>query len=601
MRARRPGGGGRDGGRVEDESVRRHLGGVTVPRLAASGITSAVVRFFPGWLKLAVLVPVAVGALAAGAVAGAFALDSWSHRGEVVRNTQLRGDDVGGLGEADLRRRVELLAARLADTPVEVRAPGALLEGTAEEYGVTVDVDGTIAAALAAGRDGGPIERFRAWWGSFSDNHQVDVVYAYDPDAAEAAVTAASASIGAEPEEPWFGAEGGILEVREPVFGQRIDPAGVAAALPAAVATGHNPIQVDVAWTPIPTEVTQQELDAALAEAEALTAEDIWVSVDGRAFPIAAETQRRWLRAQHVEGKLVPVFDLDAAQRSVETFTAHLVSAGTTPAFAVVDGELTVQPGEPSRSCCADGVGELMWQAARGLIDQPVVLPLRLANPEGAVGEAATYGISEKISEFTTRHACCQSRVQNIHRIADILRGVIIAPGEQFSVNGFVGMRTREKGFVAAGAIEQGHLVSDVGGGVSQFATTIFNAAFFAGMDFIEYQSHTIYFSRYPFAREATISWPKPDLVFENNTPHHVMIWTSYTDTTITVEFWSTPYFVVEQTGQARFPIGACTGGETFRRRTTPDGLVLEDSVVATYRPAEGFDCNGRRIPEPRR
>ena len=51
---------------------------------------------------------------------------------------------------------------------------------------------------------------------------------------------------------------------------------------------------------------------------------------------------------------------------------------------------------------------------------------------------------------------------------------------------------------------------------MSQFATTIFNAAFFAGLDFVEYQSHSLQFSRYPAGREATISWPEPDLVFEN-------------------------------------------------------------------------------------
>ncbi len=556
---------------------------------------------FPRWLKALFIVSAAVAALAVGGIAGAFAVDQWAHQDEVARNVRLRGDSIGGLGEEDLRRKVEVLAARLATTPVEVRAPGALIEGTAAEFGVTVDVEATMAAALEAGRPEGLLARFEEWWGAFRDNHRLEVVYDIDADQAREVIATAPEAISGLPEEPDFEADGGRLEVQPPVFGRQIDPDEVAAALPAAVAVGHNPIQVEVDWTPIPTDVTQEELDAAIAEARALVAEDIWVSVDGRAFPIATETQRRWLRARHIDGRLEPMFDLDAAQESVEVFTAHLVSPGTVPSFAVEDGELAVQTGQPTRVCCADGVGELMWRAARGLIDQPVELPLVERDPAGAVGEAASYGIREMVSTFTTNHACCQSRVNNIQRIADILRGHIIAPGEVFSVNETVGMRTREKGFVAAGAIEQGHLVSDVGGGVSQFATTIFNAAFFAGMDFIEYQSHTIYFSRYPFAREATISWPKPDLVFQNNTPHHVMIWTSYTNTSITVEFWSTKYFEVEETGQARFPIGACTGGETFRKRTAPDGTVIEDSVEAVYRPAEGFDCNGNRIPEPRR
>ena len=51
-----------------------------------------------------------------------------------------------------------------------------------------------------------------------------------------------------------------------------------------------------------------------------------------------------------------------------------------------------------------------------------------------------------------------------------------------------------------------------VGGGISQFATTLFNAAFFAGLDIPEYQSHSIYITRYPYGREATLSYPAPDL-----------------------------------------------------------------------------------------
>ena len=103
-------------------------------------------------------------------------------------------------------------------------------------------------------------------------------------------------------------------------------------------------------------------------------------------------------------------------------------------------------------------------------------------------------------------------------------------PGERFSVNDFVGERTREKGFVSAGTIQQGHFKDDVGGGISQFATTLFNAAFFAGLEFDDYQSHTIYISRYPYGREATLNYPDVDLAFINNTPYGILIWPEYTE-----------------------------------------------------------------------
>ncbi len=74
-----------------------------------------------------------------------------------------------------------------------------------------------------------------------------------------------------------------------------------------------------------------------------------------------------------------------------------------------------------------------------------------------------------------------------------------------------------------------------------QFATTLFNAAFFGGLDFVQYQPHSIYIDRYPFGREATVSWPSVDLKLSNPTEYPVLIWTEYTPTSITVKLFGQP------------------------------------------------------------
>jgi vancomycin resistance protein YoaR len=245
------------------------------------------------------------------------------------------------------------------------------------------------------------------------------------------------------------------------------------------------------------------------------------------------------------------------------------------------------------------GAADAMYHEAQRGGSSFVFLPTRLLEEDGGIERVETLGITELVSEFTTNHGCCENRVINIHRISDIVSGYVMQPGERFSVNDYVGERTTEKGFVPAGSIQQGHLKDDVGGGVSQFATTIFNAAFFAGLEFDDYQSHTIYLSRYPYGREATINYPDVDLAFINNTPYGVLIWVEYTDTSITVQMYSTKYWEVEQTGQSSWRSGACRSVETFRSRTNPDGFVLEDSVRARYRPGEGLDCAGNPTPRP--
>ncbi len=148
-----------------------------------------------------------------------------------------------------------------------------------------------------------------------------------------------------------------------------------------------------------------------------------------------------------------------------------------------------------------------------------------------------------KVSEFTTYYKAGQSRVTNIHLIAAATNGAVVDPGETFSLNAHVGERTEAKGYVRAGAIIGGRLVCcdspvNVGGGTSQFATTLYNAIFFGGYEDVFHRPHSIYFSRYPLGREATLGWTSPDVVFRNDTAWPVTIVTATTATSVTVEFW---------------------------------------------------------------
>jgi vancomycin resistance protein YoaR len=160
--------------------------------------------------------------------------------------------------------------------------------------------------------------------------------------------------------------------------------------------------------------------------------------------------------------------------------------------------------------------------------------------PELTTDKAKALKITQLVSEFTTPYPCCAPRVSNIQRAAEILDGGIIKQGALFSLNEALGERTAKRGFVLAPMIEAGKLVDAVGGGVSQVATTFYNAAFFAGLDLIEHTPHEFYISRYPMGREATVSWGGPELVFRNDWPAAILIKVSAGDASITVRFYST-------------------------------------------------------------
>lgn len=162
----------------------------------------------------------------------------------------------------------------------------------------------------------------------------------------------------------------------------------------------------------------------------------------------------------------------------------------------------------------------------------------RGAEPEVTTEDLEALGIRHLVSQFTTYHDCCQNRVVNIQLMADIVSGTIVEPGGEFSLNGIVGERTAERGFLPAGTIIAGKIEDTVGGGVSQFATTMYNAMFWGGYEDVTHTPHSYYFSRYPEGIEATVNWPSLDLVFRNDTSNSILVRTLHTESSITVQIW---------------------------------------------------------------
>jgi vancomycin resistance protein YoaR len=262
---------------------------------------------------------------------------------------------------------------------------------------------------------------------------------------------------------------------------------------------------------------------------------------------------------------------------------------------------VTIEADEDGTSCCdAASVAGIAHALTSG--ETPVALALRPQTAARTADSLSKLGVVEKVAQFTTNHPSGAPRVTNIHRMADIVQGAIIEPGDTFSVNDYVGPRTVAKGFVSAPIIgENGYFTDDVGGGVSQFATTLFNAAFFAGLEIPVYQAHGIYISRYPYGREATLDYGNIDLQIRNNTPYGILIWPTYTDSSITVSLYSTRYIEAGQSDQTAVPFGAvCTQVTTVRQRTwLTTGEVKYDNFYATYTPAEGTDCDGTKLDNP--
>lgn len=526
---------------------------------------------------------------------GAWALDTSMSADQVVRNAELGGTPIGGLNATELAPVVATTAQVINSAGVEISTPAGPLVTSAAEVGLVVDQPATVAGAMEFEAQASWWRRPFDWIKSFLGAREIPVVVTLDDAKLTAVIAQRDPTERVEPVEPTLALDDdGHLRAVKGVNGHGLDPLTVRSALVEAAEKGTTPLRAVVADAVLHPRFDRRDAETLARKADALTERALAVSAGETEATVTPAMLRRWAGSAPTDSGLV--LDLDEA-KVLEDLEKLLPDVGKAPVdagFKVVGGSPVIIPGADGTECCSPASAELILQALTA-VDNParsVDLPLRVAKPNRSVEDARAMGIVEEVGTFTTSHPANQPRVANIHRIADLVQGTIIEPGKRLSINTLVGKRTTDAGFVPAGVIYEGAFTEDVGGGVSQFATTLFNAAFFAGLDIPEYQSHSIWLPRYPRGREATLSYPKPDLVIENTTPHAVLIWSTYDATSITVKLYSTRTVVGEQTGQSEGPVGACTRVTTERtRRWLADDRTKVDRFRATYRPEEGVAC----------
>lgn len=529
------------------------------------------------------------------AIALAWVVDNRVHADQVPRNVLLDGKHVGGYGEDDLRATVEHVAETYGDTPVVIHSGARDLETTVGDLGGEVDVDATVEAALAV--PNGPVD----WARRFQDEQIAPVVVSLGPNRVITTLDELEGDQRTDPVEPLIQHSGFGFVVVPGEDGQGIDQEDVIGGVVAAAAAGEDPIEITAESGPVPPRFTDDEAETLAEEANDLTRGGITIQVDGEEVPVDAGTLGPWVTSRPGPDSLQLVLDPEQVQEDLPRLVRGVGTPPAAASFTVIGNTPRVVAGHPGTGCCAPGSARRVIQALRQGRDT-VQLELTRIRPVHDAAWARSLGIREEISltdespcesydasgcRQSTHHDCCESRVTNIHRIADIVRGYVIEPnGGHFSINEYVGPRTVENGFVVAGAIENGEHVESVGGGVSQFATTMFNAAFFAGLDIPDYQFHTEHLSRYPFGRESTVSYPAPNFRIVNNSPYGVLIWPTYTDTSVTVHLYSTRFATGAQTAQSTSYRGSCIDVTTTRTRTYTDGHTEQDTFHGYYRTA---------------
>ena len=150
-------------------------------------------------------------------------------------------------------------------------------------------------------------------------------------------------------------------------------------------------------------------------------------------------------------------------------------------------------------------------------------------------------GIRGLVGSYETTYGGEPNRIHNVQLVARLIDRKLIPPGATFSFNETTGERTSEKGFREAPVIINGELTTGLGGGVCQVSTTVFNAAYEAGLAITARTNHALYISHYPLARDATVNYPDIDLRFVNDTPNWLLLRTFVGPSSLVVNLYGTP------------------------------------------------------------
>ena len=462
---------------------------------------------------------------------------AYTLREAVLPGVSVAGVEVGGLSRAEAEARLhEQLGARLA-VPVRVSVGEEAFRVRPRRVW-TLDAPATAERAFAAGRDS-LLSRLGALVAPFAVEHEVQPALYLRP-AERRDVQATLRKLTERPTDATLAMAGTEVVVQPGVNGTHVEVDPLLASVQAAGVAGAGDVTAQVrSVTPA---ITTAEAEAVAAEARAVVSAPVRIRFRGKTvgklgptdlaglvrFREAAGTYEVGLEREGLRAALLPVLE-ERLRQPVDA------------SFRVVGDRVRVVRAKPGTTLDARKAQRAILDAGRGPGPRVAVVALTALAAEFSTQDARALGIRERISTFTTDMGeSSANRIWNVHLIGDYLDGIVIRPGETFSYNARVGPRTIERGFREGQMIFGGVLIPSIGGGVCQTATTVFNAAFEAGLPIAKRINHSFYISHYPVGRDATVSWGGPDLVFENDLKHAILVKTSYTDHTFTVSFYGT-------------------------------------------------------------
>jgi vancomycin resistance protein YoaR len=466
----------------------------------------------------------------------------------IVPGVTIQGMPVQGMPPEAVKAALEARYADFLREPVSISFGDQRWNPTLAELGARLDLDATVAAAQRVGRSPNPLDQgrdlWRAWRGGLEiaprltvDLGRVQGYLATNLDAiqhapVDGALSVAAGNVATTPSQPGrqLLIDATAIDVLDSI--SSLEPRTVALRTRALTPT------IDDAGVATGAAQAQQLLQGPLTLKQG---QRTWVWEPAK----LAEVMR-----VRRDGQALSAEPDDEALRAATARLAELVDTGSVEPRLQIDANGNLQVIQDGKTGVALRQADAANAIATALRDgnRELELPVDELRPRIDPAGLAGLGINALVGEGKTSFAgSAPYRITNIKAGASRLHGVLIAPGEEFSFNTTIGEISAENGFVEGYAIIGNRTQLEWGGGICQDSTTVFRAAFWAGLPITERHAHAFRISWYeaydPIGMDATIYTGAQDLKFLNDTPNWLLmqVWVDEANQVLTVQLYGTP------------------------------------------------------------
>lgn len=474
-----------------------------------------------------------LGLIVAGLLVLAYVVPAIFMSGSVLRGTKVGSVDIGGLTVTEAAEKVRTELLPQLERPLIVDVGGAKETIQPDEVGLDLDVVATIEQAPSGFPN--PVEVWRGLTGTT----QLQPKLTIDSAELERTVVALAEEVDQPVREGSVTFKGLQPVAVLPRDGRKLDRAVATSWISEAFLNGSATLTLPLYQVKAKTQPAV--VNQVAAQAGKALAGPIVLTMGTRQTQLPVVTIADSLSfVSDGGGGLRPEFDARKALAGVENQLIDAAQAPRDATYTVVGGRPVLVPAARGRGVddrkLARDVAELVSSGG----SRTIPVGLAVVKPSVTERDLAHLGIKELVSTYTTTYDCCLPRVTNIRVMAQRLDGHLVKPGETLSLNEIVGRPAREAGYIEAHQVVGGRIVERVGGGTGQFATTMYNAAYFGGFEDIEHTPQDYHMSRYPDGRDAGLLYPSIDLKWRNDSEYGVLVKTSSTSTSVTVSLWST-------------------------------------------------------------